>query len=71
MAWKKRGKKAGYPIIGDKVYIASGAVITGKVKTGNNVLIAANSFVNFDIPNNSIVIGNKIIKSNAATKYYI
>lgn len=68
---EKRGKRAGCPIIGNKVYIASGAVITGKIKVGNNVLIAANSFVNFDVPNNSIVIGNKIIKSNKATDYYI
>ena len=68
---EKRGKRTGSPDIGNKVYIASGAVITGKIKVGNNVLIAANSFVNFDVPNNSIVIGNKIIKSNKATDYYI
>lgn len=68
---EKRGKRAGCPIIGNKVYIASGTVITGKVKIGNNVLIAANSFVNFDIPDNSIVIGNKIVKSDTATEYYI
>ena len=68
---EKRGKRAGCPIIGNKVYIASGAVITGKVKIGNNVLIVANSFVNFDIPDNSIVIGNKIVKSDTATEYYI
>ena len=68
---EKRGSRMGTPIIGDKVYIASGAVIVGKVKIGNNVLIAANSFVNFDVPDNSVVIGNKIISSPSATDSYI
>lgn len=67
MVWKK----AGTPLIGNKVYIAFGAVIVGKVKIGNNVLIAANSFVNFDVPDNSIVIRNKIIKNDKATDSYI
>lgn len=68
---EKRGSRMGTPIIGDKVYIASGAVIVGKIKIGNNVLIAANSFVNFDVPDNSVVIGNKIISSPSATDSYI
>lgn len=68
---EKRGKRAGNPIIGNHVYIATGAVIVGKIRIGNNVLIAANSFVNHDVPDNSIVIGNKIIHSENATKGYI
>lgn len=68
---EKRGKRAGTPLIGNKIYIASGAVIVGKVKIGNNVFIAANSFVNFDVPDNSIVIGNKIIKNDKAIDSYI
>lgn len=68
---EKRGKRAGNPTIGNRVYIASGAVIVGKIHIGNNVLIAANSFVNRDIPDNSIVIGDKIIHSEAATDGYI
>lgn len=45
------------------------------MKIGNNVLIAPNAFVNFDVPDNSIVIGNpgKIIKrdSSPSAKYIV
>lgn len=34
------------------------AVIVGNITIGDDVLIAANSFVNFDVPSHSIVIGN-------------
>lgn len=63
----------GRPTIGDYVWIGTGAVLVGKITIGNNVLIAPNAFVNFDIPNNSIVIGNpgKIIRKDNPTKYYI
>jgi serine O-acetyltransferase len=40
------------------VWIGPNAVIVGKIKIGNNVLIAPNAYVNFDVPDNSIVIGN-------------
>lgn len=68
-----RGDKKGAPILGDKVWIGTGCVIVGKIKIGNNVLIAPNSFVNIDVPDNSIVIGNpaKIIKKENATEGYI
>lgn len=69
----KRGSKQGTPIIGNSVYIGPGAVIVGKVKIGNNVLIAPNSYVNIDIPADSIVFGNPcVIKPDKdATKGYI
>ncbi len=68
-----RGKREGAPIIGDEVYIGTNAVIVGKVKIGNNVLIAPNCYINFDVPSNSIVIGNpgKIIHNDNATSKYI
>ena len=53
-----RGKLKGSPEIGNQVWIGTGAVIVGKIKIGNNVLIAPNSFVNMNVPDNSIVIGN-------------
>ena len=46
----------------------------GWVKIGNNVMIAPGAFVNFDVPDNSIVIGNpgKIIPCDESpTKNYI
>jgi serine O-acetyltransferase len=53
-----RGKLEGYPVIGDNVWIGTGAVIVGKVNIGSNVLIGPNSFVNIDVPDHSIVLGN-------------
>ncbi len=68
-----RGDYAGCPIIGNRVWIGPGAVIVGGISIGNNVLIAPNSYVNRDIPSNSIVIGNPAIAiANAsATEGYI
>ena len=46
----------------------------GGVKIGNNVFIAPGAFVNFDVPDNSIVIGNpgKIIpRDESPTAKYI
>lgn len=67
------GVKIGVPTIGNDVWIDPNAVIVGGINIGDNVLIAANSFVNFDVPSNSIVIGNpgKIIPSVRATEGYI
>ncbi len=67
-----RGRLKGYPTIGDNVWIGTGSVIVGNITIGTNVLIAPNSFVNIDIPDNSLVIGNpcKIIaKENPCEGY--
>lgn len=53
-----RGKKAGCPKIGNRVFIGAGAVIVGNIVVGDDVLIAPNAFVNIDVPSNSIVVGN-------------
>lgn len=70
---ENRGKKKGVPIIGDEVWIGINSTIVGKIKVGNDVLIAPNSYINFDVPDHSIVIGNpgKIIPNDYATKDYI
>lgn len=70
---ENRGKRKGYPNIGNRVYIGINSTIVGNVKIGDNVLIAPNSYVNFDVPSNSIVIGNPaIVKySKDATNNYI
>ncbi|HAI83445.1 MAG TPA: serine acetyltransferase [Chitinophagaceae bacterium] len=67
------GSKAGAPVIGNRVWVGPGAVIVGRIKIGDNVLISGNAFVNIDVPSNSIVIGNpaKIIPSEKATDDYI
>jgi len=68
-----RGKRKGIPTLGDNVWVGPNAVIVGRINIGNNVLIAANSYVNFDVPDNSIVIGNPgvIIEKENATEGYI
>lgn len=63
----------GRPTIGDRVWIGTGAVLVGNIIIGSNVLIAPNSFVNVDVPDNSIAIGNpaKIVRKDNPTRYYI
>lgn len=70
---QNRGKNEGYPVIGDEVWIGPNAVIVGNINIGNNVLIAPNAYVNFDVPEDSMVMGNpgKIYPSSNATKGYI
>lgn len=58
------GRKRGAPKIGNKVWIGPNAVLVGDISIGNNVLIAANTYVNFNIPDNSLVIGNPGIVKN-------
>ena len=69
------GAQKGTPVIGDNVYMSANSIIIGGVKIGNNVLIAPGAFVNFDVPDNSIVIGNpgKIIQreSSPTDKYIV
>ena len=69
-----QGKHAGAPVIGNNVQMGQFSMIVGRVKVGNDVLIAPGAFVNFDVPDNSIVIGNpgKIIpREESPTRPYI
>lgn len=70
---QNRGKNEGYPVIGNEVWIGPNAVIVGAITIGNNVLVAPNAYVNFDVPDNSIVSGNpaKIYSKENATEGYI
>jgi len=52
------GKRAGIPKIGNNVWIGINAVIVGGITIGDDVVIAPGSFVNFDVPSHSVVIGN-------------
>lgn len=68
-----RGKLKGYPTIGDNVWIGTGSVIVGNINIGSNVLIAPNSFVNIDVPENSLVLGNpcRIVNKENPCEGYI
>ena len=60
------------PTIGDRVYIGHNSSIVGGITVGDDVLIAPNTFVNRDIPSNSIVVGNnQIIPKEAASAHYL
>ena len=64
----------GVPTIGNNVCMFANSIVVGGVKIGDDVLIAPGAFVNFDVPSNSIVIGNpgQIIKrEESPTKKYI
>ena len=69
---ENRGKREGVPTIGDNVAIGINATVIGNIHIGNDVMIASNSFVNFDVPDHSIVIGNPGVihhKENATEGY--
>ncbi|WP_335964311.1 serine acetyltransferase [Galbibacter sp. PAP.153] len=69
---ENRGQKKGVPKIGNEVWIGANTVIVGNITIGNNVLIAPNCFVNFDVPNNAVVISSQCSihpKENATENY--
>lgn len=68
---QNRGKKKGCPTIGDYVWIGTGAVIVGNIRIGNRVLIAPNSYINFDVPDDSIALGNPAIIYQRKMQYYL
>lgn len=70
---ESRGKREGSPILGDRVMVGANSVIVGNIKIGNDVLIGACTFVNFDVPSNSVVLGSpgKIISTVKGSKGYI
>lgn len=69
-----KGKRKGAPIIGDNVIMQTNSMVCGGVRIGNNVLFAPGAFCNFDVPDNSIVLGNPariIPRDSSPTAKYI
>lgn len=66
-----RGKRAGYPIIGNNVYIGPGSKIIGGITIGDNVAIGASCVVVNNIPNNAVVVGipGKVISKQGSGGY--
>lgn len=67
-----KGNNSGVPRIGNSVYIGLNATVVGGIIIGDDVLIAANTFVNFNVPSHSVVIGNPGVihhKKRATDKY--
>jgi serine O-acetyltransferase len=50
------GRK-GSPVIGDNVYIGTGATLVGKIKIGNGAKISANTLVITNVPDGATVMG--------------
>ena len=46
-------------ILGDNVFLGAGCVIQGPVTIGDGSRIGANTYVDFDVPNGSTVVGVK------------
>ncbi len=62
----------GVPIIGNHVYIGANAVIAGKLKVGDDVLVGANSLVVSDVPNHCTILGVPAeVISETSSKAYI
>lgn len=70
---ENRGKRAGVPSVGNHVFIGINAVVVGNITIGDDVMIAPNTFVNFDVPPHSIVVGNPaaIHMRDCATEGYV
>lgn len=69
---ENRGRREGVPTIGNCVSIGINATVIGNIQIGDDVMIAPNSFVNFDVPQHSVVIGNPGVihhKENATERY--
>jgi serine O-acetyltransferase len=49
--------REGSPVLGDDVYIGTGATLVGKIKIGNGAKIAANTLVMSNIPAGATVMG--------------
>ena len=73
IGYENRGERKGAPTLEGNCWVGTNSVIVGNVTIGEDVLIAPLTFVNFDVPAHSIVIGNpaKIIHKENATKDYV
>jgi serine O-acetyltransferase len=67
-----RGPRTGAPTLEDRVWVGAHAIIVGKVTIGHDALIAPGAYVNFDVPEKSVVLGNpgKIV-SNLGSMGYV
>lgn len=66
-----RGERAGYPVIGDNVYIGPGAKIIGAVRVGDHAAVGANCVVTRDVPDYGVVAGipGQVISMEGSTGY--
>ncbi|GGA76557.1 serine acetyltransferase [Edaphobacter acidisoli] len=67
----RRGENQGAPTIEDRVWIGANAIIVGKITVGHDALIAPGAYVNFDVPPNTVVLGNpgKVVSDSGSVGY--
>lgn len=67
--WRNNGK----PLLGNNVFVGSGATILGNITVGDDVVIAANAVVTKNITDKSVVAGNPgmVIKKNLTSDYIL
>lgn len=70
---ENRGKRVGVPTIGNNVAVGINSTIVGNIVIGDDVMIAPNTFINFDVPSHSVVVGNPgvIHERENATQSYV
>lgn len=52
-----RGPRAGSPVLGDRVFLGSGAKIIGRIRIGHDSAVGANAVVTKDVPDRGVVGG--------------
>jgi serine O-acetyltransferase len=66
-----RGANAGSPILGDRVFLAAGSKVIGRVVIGDDAVVGANAVVTKDVPPKAVVGGipAKIISNEGSAGY--
>lgn len=66
-----RGAKAGSPILGDRVFLAAGSKVVGRVRIGDDAVVGANAVVTKDVPPMAVVGGipAKVISFEGSAGY--
>jgi serine O-acetyltransferase len=66
-----RGAKAGSPILGDRVFLAAGSKVVGRVVIGDDAVVGANAVVTKDVPAKGVVGGipAKLISLDGSAGY--
>lgn len=66
-----RGSRIGAPTLGDRVWVGANAILVGKITIGRGSLIAPGAYVNFDVPEHVVVLGNpgKVVSHTGSEGY--
>ncbi len=63
----------GAPVLGDRIYVGAGAWVRGGLNVGNDVAVGANSLVERDVPEGSVVVGvpARVISHRGSTDFIL